>query len=102
MTLKRLLDEVFEGYDQDFVGTLYDETGAEMKTASNCGDTLALYILRQMADCCDDRNNVTVAELTEMQEVLETAMGQLSDVCETIALQIEKAEEGSQKGTSHD
>lgn len=105
MTLKNLLDEVFTAYDPDFVGVLYDEQGGEIGNGEKFGDTLALYVLRQTADCLNysaSRNEIAVADLIELSTAFDLAINQLHSVNEAIARLIENSNKSSKEGLSNE
>lgn len=89
MTTVQVLDEVFEKYDPDLKGRLYDKEGKEQIDSDKSGDTLALFVLREISYFLEyhsnegeQRSDLNSDSVYAAANALTAASGQLSVVAD--------------------
>ncbi len=84
MSIKEILDLANSGYPDGFLATMYDGEGKETTEADKQGDTLALFIVRELIETYDaDAGNEE--QLATARRTLERAVGDLQGVIETLS-----------------
>ena len=80
MTLKQILDLASAGYGSDgIMARMYDKEGKETPDADKQGDTLALFIVRELSDTFDC-GATSKEQVIEARRVMNRAGDDLNDV----------------------
>ena len=83
MSIKEILDLANAGYPDGFLATMYDDEGKETPDADKQGDTLALFIVRELIETCDaDAGNED--QLATARQALDRAVADLQGVIEAL------------------
>ncbi len=84
MTVKAILDLANAGYPDGFLATMYDDEGKEATDADKQGDTLALFIVRELIETYD-ADAGDAEQLATARQTLERAAADLQGVIETLS-----------------
>lgn len=80
MTLKQLLDKASSAFDCDgIMAQMYDKNGVECPDAGKQGDTLGLFLVRELADTFDP-DACDLEQLAIARRAVDMANEQLNDV----------------------
>ena len=81
MTLTEIIKIASAGYPDNYLMNYWDEENDCVKpdTKNELGDTLALFIVRQIKDTYDP-DNTNVEQLRETQRTLDDAINEIMDV----------------------
>ena len=90
MTLNQLLRIVDGAYPDGFTAKYWDPKAQEINEGAS-GDTLAEFIVREIAECCAGAGT-SRAMLTEALRVMEKAKEELEDVCAALSDKLAKVE----------
>lgn len=89
LTLNAMMRIIDGAYPDGFTSEYWDPRKQEVRDDAS-GDTLAEFIVREVTECCCDMTGRKM--LAEALRVMETARGELEDVCAALSDELARVE----------